>query len=880
MSYRPRKPYRYDDGSATAAGCIVLLLTLGIGALIKALYELLRYKPGVYQPIAPHVPKEGGIPPKIRQQLWGSVGLSLIGFSIAFSMIGSTVASQRNQGYLFLVIGIGGAVCFAFYSLAAKRTAVDLLQVDLSPLAPKSPQTFTLYPQKGAFEPSKSVALVNALLKHEPLLVFEIVATGETTRWQVIDPAGRVRPEALTETIKSNTKNATVTHNEQTTPPGQVVFRQHHFFALANEYAVPIAFVDWLKDDDPLVTLSQRMSLLRSGEAIRYRLTTTTASEFAKTRVRERLKEGSVLPLSVVPTQREDTNLHTLDEKLLNQKLAATLYHAFLVVTVESPLAERVSDLSGVVSDLARFAIPRHNHLVAVGKSSVQQSDQTAGAIELFQAVFANPTDKDALWRKCLMVLSPAELASLWHLPDERFTAPRIAWAGVAIPDAVTTATSDAVQMGVTSGVGPKTPVYVKRADRAYHTYVTGKTGTGKSTLLHNLIHQDMEAGEAVIVIDPHGKLIDDIARSSIPKNRSNDVVHLRFGESGHPVPLNPFRIPPGVSADTTFNLVYWVFRKLFETVWKDRMDYVLRNVIQTLLTDPEATPRDIARVLLEPEYRENMLAKLDENSWALRQFWEWFEGQSPSERMEIASPILTRAGTFLGNHTLSLMTCHPETLPIKTLIRDRMIVLCNLSGENIASEVGTIGAIILAQMFIAAQSLGYLKDGELPRAYVYVDEVERIVTSPIPEMFATARKFGLSLTLANQYLTQLTPETQDGILGNVGTQLVFEVGDKDSRALSRLIEPEVAREQLLKLGTYQMAVKTRTGGASMPAFLVKTLPPPQNQGGVIAQASATRFTPIPAQDVEAWLAKRYTPKPKPKREKKTKEPPQLTSFE
>jgi hypothetical protein len=218
--------------------------------------------------------------------------------------------------------------------------------------------------------------------------------------------------------------------------------------------------------------------------------------------------------------------------------------------------------------------------------------------------------------------------------------------------------------------------------------------------------------------------------------------------------------------------------------------------------------------------------------------------------------------------------------LPIKTLIRDKMIVLCNLSGEAIASEVGTIGAIILAQIFIAAQSLGYLKDGELPRAYVYVDEVERIVTSPIPEMFATARKFGLSLTLANQYLTQLTSETQDGILGNVGTQLVFEVGDKDSRALSRLVEPEVAREQLLRLGTYQMAVKTRTGGASLPAFLVKTLPPPQKQGGVIAQASDTRFTPIPAQDVEAWLAKRYAPKPKPKWEKKTKEPPQLTSFE
>jgi hypothetical protein len=824
--------------------------------------------------------QEGGISPKIQYRLWGIAAYCLVGLSAAFAMMGSAYAPQRSQGVLVLILSIVGTGAGFWFYQRTRTKALLSAQVDLSPLTPKSPQTFTLYPQKVTFEPSKSVALVSALLKHEPMLVLQIVAEQENTRWQVIDPRGRVRPEAIIETVKSHATNATVTHNEQTTPTGETIYRQDYFFALANEYAAPIAFVDWLKNDDPLITLAARMSLLRANETIRYSLITTAASQIARVRAWERLKEGSVHALSAVPTEREDTNLHSLDEKLLSQKLDAMLYHAFVVVTVESPFTERLSDLSGAVSDIARFAIPRHNHLVAAGKSSVHRTDQAASVTELFTSVFANPTEKDAFWRKCLLVLSPAELASLWHLPDERFTAPRIAWAGASIPDVVTTPASDTVQLGVTAGVGPKSPVYIKRADRAYHSYVTGKTGTGKSTLLHNLIQQDIASGETVIVIDPHGKLIDDILAASIPESRAHDVVHLRLGESEHPVPLNPFRIPSDVSLDTTFNLVYWVFRKLFETVWKDRMDYVLRNVIQTLLTDPEATPRDIARVLLEPEYRESILSKLVDSQWGVAQFWEWFEAQSPSERMEIASPILTRAGTFLGNRTLSLMTCHPETLPIKTLMRDKKIVLCNLSGEGIASEVGTIGAMLLAQIFIAAQSLGYLKDGELPRAYVYIDEVERIVTSPIPEMFATARKFGLSLTLANQYLTQLTQETQDGILGNVGTQMVFEVGEKDSRVLARQLEPEIAREQLLKLGTYQMAVKTRTSGASLPAFLVKTLPPPQKPNDGERQATDIRFAPMQAHEVEAWLAKRYAPKPKPKREKKTKEPPKLTSFE
>ena len=271
MSFRPRKTYRYDDGSATAAGCAILLLTLGIGALIKALYEIIRYKPGVYQPLAPHVAQEGGIPPKVRQRLWGAAGYCLIGTAAALGMMGSTYAPQRSQGALVLVLTIVGTGATVWYYQRAKNKALRASQIDLTPLSPQSPQTFTLYPQKAAFDPSRSVALINALLKHEPMLVFQVAAGSEDTRWQVVDPHGRTRPQTLIETLKSHTNQALVAHNEPSTPLEQTVYRQHHYFALANEYAAPIALVDWLKNDDPLLTLAQRMSLLRPGEKITYK---------------------------------------------------------------------------------------------------------------------------------------------------------------------------------------------------------------------------------------------------------------------------------------------------------------------------------------------------------------------------------------------------------------------------------------------------------------------------------------------------------------------------------------------------------------------------------------------------------------------------------
>ncbi|HUN06276.1 MAG TPA: type IV secretion system DNA-binding domain-containing protein [Aggregatilineales bacterium] len=858
---------RSSDGSAEAAGCLIGLATLGLLAVSKALYEVFRYKPQPYRPVAPHVPREGGI--SYEHKRWIGAGLvwAATGLLVGLAQVNSTLVTSQRQGWMYLAIGaVGLGASYAAYR-RGQAARLDVSSLSLTPLYPTQPVTYSIRLPREAMNPAAGVNLLKELLTLCPHLVFQVVGDGEVISWQVVDPIGTVKAQTLMDTIRSQYPRAeveTLPVGLQNTPSTPQVYQQHHFFALANEYPAPILTLDQLKTDDPLIPASKRLDFLRRGshERIVLTLLTFTTSNLARDRARERFKEGAIGPLSSVPTDREDTNLHGLDERLLNSKLGQPFYHAFLVVTIESETRDRLSELSGIVSSLVGFTQARHNSLIRAGESAVVHTPQAAGVLpDLSRSLFGGDLFSDsAAWKRLLLVLEPRELASLWHLPDERFTADRILWAGVPVPEAARQGGEGQICLGLAAGRGSQPKVYLSGADRAYHLTILGKTGTGKSTLVHNLIAQDIEAGRGVILLDPHGKLVDDVLRThgTIASDR---LVVLNCGQSEQPVPLNPFRLPPGVGQETAFNLIYWVFRKLYESVWRDRMDYVFRSVIQTLLTDPEATPRDISRMLLSGEYRSQVVDALPDEAYSLREFWSWFEAQPKSEQMEIASPILTRTQAFLGNPALEQMTCHPEALDTAAFLREKKVVLFNLSGASIQSESGTLGAFLLAQLFVAAQSLGYLKDGELPRSQVYVDEVERMVTTPLPEMFATARKFGLSLTLANQYMKQLTADTLEGILGNVGTHIVFEVGESDSKSLSRLFEPELPRADLLKLGTYQAAVKTRAQGQSLSPFLIKTLPPPavMSNGTSSGQVQmASPYTPMTGKAVASWLKKRY----------------------
>ena len=421
------------------------------------------------------------------------------------------------------------------------------------------------------------------------------------------------------------------------------------------------------------------------------------------------------------------------------------------------------------------------------------------------------------------------------------------------------------VSIGTATGPGQNQTVFLTNGDRAYHTYTSGQTGMGKSTLMHHLIHQDIAAGRGVAVIDPHGKLIDDILAASIPASRLEDVVLLECGQTEYPVPLNPFRIPEGVSHETAFNYLYWLWRKIYEGAWSEgRMDRVLRNVLRTLLLDPEATPLDIHRLLTHGGYRAELLGKLKEHRMrSTVLFWQEYNelsdgnadaarpthpqphrglsGQSDRRADDLSSPCAQFPGTYRAGEG------GPHQPGWETRSSRKWTAWGRCFSPAFTSRFAPWATSPMSSRH------GY---------YLYVDEVERYVTSPIPDMFSEARKFGLSLMLANQYFDQLSSETLNGILGNVGTLLTFESGDKDARALAAEFDPEFDRQALQNLGAYHVAVKTRFEGQTLPAFEIRTRPPlhkgTERLWWNIRQQALTGNQRLTASEVDAWLDARY----------------------
>ncbi len=464
--------------------------------------------------------------------------------------------------------------------------------------------------------------------------------------------------------------------------------------------------------------------------------------------------------------------------------------------------------------------------------------------------------------------LSPEEISLLWHLPTDAFAGQTVRWAS-SLPSALRQPVSSAESYAI--GQDDQTPaqtIQLKRQDRSYHASVTGQTGMGKSTLLHNLIHQDIASGQGVVVLDPHGALIDALLNQSIPAARRDAVVMLALGDPAYPIPLNPLRAPEGVDSQTVLNTMLWIMKSIYADQWSTtRMEMVIRNLLQAVLTDREATPLDLQELILNATYRRRMLNAVRQSGGLTRSslnFWEAFDRSSPSDQQAQTQPVLSRLNAFLGSPQVEKMTCHPHTLDFRALIREKKIVLVHLQGNGIASEVGSLGAILLAQLFLASQSLGAQDGGLPPRSYIYLDEAQRFITTAFPALFSESRKFGLSLTLCCQYLGQLDSETQEGVVNNVGTKISFECSPDEARLTAKLYEPDVSQEQLIRLGKGRAAVRTRLDGQTLPAFIVRTHPAPQREGQVAGEReellnrSRRNLGLLPVAEVDGWLDRRY----------------------
>lgn len=364
---------------------------------------------------------------------------------------------------------------------------------------------------------------------------------------------------------------------------------------------------------------------------------------------------------------------------------------------------------------------------------------------------------------------------------------------------------------------------------RAHHVYVIGKTGVGKSTLLENILIQDIDAGYGVGFIDPHGDLAEAILEK-IPPHRIDDVLYFNLADGEFPIGLNPLR----VKGESTVGSIVGAFKNIWRDSWGPRMHNILSNTIAALAECENTSLLGIQRMLLDVHYREWVLRQVKDPM--VRYFWEReFVGHKGSFTQEAIAPILNKVGQLFLSPTLRNVLYQLENrVDARFLMDNRRILIVNLAKGKIGEEwANLIGSLLVSQFQNAAFSREDIPAGKRHPFHLLIDEFHNFTTEAFASILSESRKYGLHLTLAHQYSKQLPERVLDGILGNVGSILAFRVGSHDAKLLAEEFGGEYIPTVFTELPRHRVAVKLMQEGEAVRPFVGKTLPPlPLRYGG------------------------------------------------
>lgn len=366
----------------------------------------------------------------------------------------------------------------------------------------------------------------------------------------------------------------------------------------------------------------------------------------------------------------------------------------------------------------------------------------------------------------------------------------------------------------------------IKQKNRRGHMYIIGKSGTGKSTLLRNMVISDIRDGHGVGLVDPHGDLAEDIL-DYIPQERIQDVFYVNPADLAFPVGFNPLA---GVAEDfrpLVASGLIGVFKKVWLEFWGPRLEHILRHALLALLDYPGATLLDVSRLLTDPAFRSKVLFFV--RSPGIRSFWLGeFAHYSPHFRSEAIAPILNKFGQFALSAPMRNMLGQSESaFRFRKLMDEGRIVICNLAKGKIGEDISTLlGSMLVSQMQLAAQSRSNIPEAMRTPFYLYVDEVHNFLTLSFADILSEARKYGLHLVLAHQYISQLDPKIRAAVFGNVGTLIAFRVGAEDAQLLAKEFWPVFDAESLVSLPNQHIYLRLMIDGVVSKPFSAVTLPP------------------------------------------------------
>lgn len=463
-------------------------------------------------------------------------------------------------------------------------------------------------------------------------------------------------------------------------------------------------------------------------------------------------------------------------------------------------------------------------------------------------------------------ILNIEELASVYHLPHTSVETPNIVWASSKTAEPPSKlpilsgnpAIDDNISaFGLTNFRGITHQFGMLRGDRSRHVYIIGQTGAGKSGLLELFALSDIFHGQGYAIIDPHGDLAVNNMRF-IPASRLNDVVYFNPSDTAHPVGFNPLEVTNPEQKSNISSEVIGVLKRMFGESWGPRLEYILRYTILALLDRPSTTMLDIARMLTDKKFRKETLSYCKDS--VVLQFWNIeFASWNDKFAAEAIAPVLNKVGAFTANPTIRNIIGQPKsTFNIRQIMDEGKILIVNLSKGLIGEDNASIlGSFLVTKIQLAAMSRSDIPNiADRRPFYLYVDEFQNFATDSFATILSEARKYALNLTVANQYIGQMTDTVRDAVFGNVGSMISFRVSADDAPILSKQFEPQFESGDLLQMHNRHFIINMVINGEKAPAFSATTLMLPPEQADTTAQIieHSRRMYSRPRAEVEAEI--------------------------
>ncbi|MDP3645710.1 MAG: type IV secretion system DNA-binding domain-containing protein [bacterium] len=405
----------------------------------------------------------------------------------------------------------------------------------------------------------------------------------------------------------------------------------------------------------------------------------------------------------------------------------------------------------------------------------------------------------------------------------------------------------------------------IRAEDRGKHIYIIGKTGMGKSTLMENMAIQDIQNGEGICFIDPHGATAEKLL-DFVPHERIKDVLYFAPFDTEYPIGFNVMEDVGYDKRHLVVSGLMGAFKRIWVDMWSARMEYILQNTLLALLEYPDATLLDVNRMLSNKEFRKAVVDKITDP--IVRTFWrEEFATYTDRYTQEATPAIQNKVGQFTANPLVrNIVGQAKSSFDLRKMMDEKKIFIVNLSkGRMGESNAQLLGSILTVKIYLAAMSRADEPASRLallPRIYFYVDEFQSMMNEAFADILSESRKYKLALTLANQYIEQMEENVRNAVFGNVGTLIAFRVGPFDAEVLKTIFEPTFTPEDMVGLGVGQIYLTLMIDGVGSAPFSAETIPPIEHppvsyRQDVVNYSRATYSRP--RAEMEVIVAKRQS---------------------